>query len=575
MSIVDYRSVADNVLYEEIYRRAKLANQTLVINPREILPPQELSGFHSISRGVLATTTPISPNPLSEPLNAESDLSDSRIAIRIREQLLQKVKDYINRLDYVISYSFTYQDQAIFVILYTDKMHRLSQLLKDWPLDSLNIENHSVKFLPKDYELLPEFGREEKESRNTGPDHDTIWPALQEAQNTLFQQHRNVVGITGGYFKDQEVLTPCLKIYVHSKGYIPLGETSIPRRILDVQTKICEGRYHNLSGKASVTMNYANPAGDYHYADPIKPGVSIGILNKPYVGTLGGVLVNPTSPDQRYLLTNRHVAIDVCDPDLHSIIVQPSGTDYKREIWNRLSDEQKSEEEKQQALKDLDLARCVIGNVRIESWKSVSFQTKNLGPIMVGIDAAIVELKTQRQISAQMEFRDPDYALLETVGHSGIFELGSELDEDVDLIYKRGRTTGVTIGAPQRLPAGICNRGLGEYEIEKKATAGSTSFTFSHNRDPSCINPEEHRHSPVPLLNQYLIVHKVMKPVFAQAGDSGALCYLRRASDPQLYPWGLLNGTLESKSYSYGIASPIDAVMKCVAPGMVLMGEKM
>ena len=574
MSIIDYRSVADNVLYEEIYRRAKLANQTLVINARETLPvPATL--FHPISPGVLVTTTSQPPNEVPQFVNPGSDLSNPQIATRIRQLLLHSFKEYITRLDHVISYSFAYQDQTIFVILYTNKMNRLSQSLKNWPPENIKIENHSVKFLPKDSELLPEFGRAVKDSRISGPDHDSIWPALQEAQKTLFQRHRNVICITGGYFKDLEIDVPCLKIYVHSKGYIPLGDTQIPQRILDIQTKIYEGRSHNLSGRAPTSggaMTYANPAGEYQYVDPIKPGVSIGILNKPYVGTLGGLLVNPSSPDDRYLLTNRHVAIDVCDPDLQGTVVQPGGTDYKREIWNRMSVAQKPEDQKQDAVNNLDFRSCIVGKVATESWKSVNAQDQKGETLMVGVDAAIVRLQTQRSISAKTEFRDPNYALLPTLGHSGIIGLGSNLDEDVDRIYKNGRTTGPTVGTPQRLPAGICNRGLGEYE--QKATVGETPFTFSHDRDPSCVNPEEHRHPPVPLLNQYLIVHNMTKPVFAQPGDSGALCYLRRGTEVQLSPWGLLNGTLESRAYAYGIASPIDVVLKTVAPGLILMGEK-
>ena len=593
MSIMDYRSVADNVLYEEIYRRAKLANQTLVINPREMLPVPTLTLFHPISPGVLVTSQPpnqpvlrvgadilVADGPLESvnprdppPTGGGSDLSNPQIATRIRQLLLDSFKEYINRLDHVVSYSFAYQDQTLFVILYTDKMNRLSQSLKNWPPENVKIENHSVKFLPKDCELLPEFGRTIKDSQITGPDYNSIWPALQEAQKTLFPQHRNVICVTGGYFKDREVDIPCLKIYVHSKGYIPLGESLIPQRILDIQTKIYEGRYHNLSGRAPPsggTMTYADPAGEYRYADPITPGVSIGILDKPYVGTLGALLTNPASPDERYLLTNRHVAIDVCDPDLHGTVVQPGGTDYKREIWNRMSAEQRPEDERQQAINNPDFTRCIVGKVATGSWQSRNFTSQKGETLMVGVDAAVVRLHTQRETSARIEFRE-NYTLLPTVGHPGIVELGSDLDEDVDRIYKKGRTTGMTTGTPQRSPAGICNRGLGEYE--QGATAGNTSFTFSHDRDPSCINPEEHRHPPVPLLNQYLIVHNMMKPVFAQQGDSGALCYLRRGTERQLRPWGLLNGTLESKAYAYGIASPIDVVMDRVAPGLVLMGE--
>lgn len=201
MSIIDYRSAADNVLYEEIYRRAKLANHTLVINPPEMLPVPALTLFHPISPGVLVTTTSVLPNQHPQFRNPGSDLSNPRIATRIRQVLLDSSKEYINRLDYVISYSFTYQDQTLFVILYTNRLNRLSRSLKNWPPENLKIENHSVKFLPKDSELLPTFGRAIKPSRLTDPDHDSIWPALQEAQNTLLQQHRNVICITGDISK--------------------------------------------------------------------------------------------------------------------------------------------------------------------------------------------------------------------------------------------------------------------------------------------------------------------------------------------------------------------------------------
>jgi hypothetical protein len=33
-------------------------------------------------------------------------------------------------------------------------------------------------------------------------------------------------------------------------------------------------------------MTYVDPAGDYRYVDPIKPGMSVGILNKPFFSNI-------------------------------------------------------------------------------------------------------------------------------------------------------------------------------------------------------------------------------------------------------------------------------------------------
>jgi hypothetical protein len=68
------------------------------------------------------------------------------------------------------------------------------------------------------------------------------------------------------------------------------------------------------------------------------------------------------------------------------------------------------------------------------------------------------------------------------------------------------------------------------------------------------------------LCNQYIISHKAGL-VFAQEGDSGAMCYLQLNSQR----WGLLNGVLSTSIYSYGIASPIDAVMASFGAGYILL----
>ena len=539
------------------------------------------------------------------------DLSSPRDSDRITKSLLDHFYKDIKDLAEVISFSFTCRNfmgsDEIIIILYTRKVAKVRESLIDWPpTKSQQFENFHLKFVPLDYDLQPDFrGQEETRVIKLDVDQERlIWSALQEAQNEFFDSHRNVVGVTVGSTKDGR---PCLNVFVHSKGYIPLGEKTLPKILKGIPIKVIEGRYYQFPKRLVDEYDVGNAAGDYQYNEIIRPGCSLGIMGTHYVGTLGGIVINVKNPVQKYLLTNRHVAIDVCNPVADRHIIQPASKDYKRDRLSKLIIERdnlmykkKIEDRKIQIesseydtwVKRIEVIEamiskndpqitledekaCVVGKVSIhQTLGSSEFEVDILGQtktMRIGLDAALILFESPRLLSVNPTFYkvvNNKQTEIPLQTSSQPIPFGLELDEDQDLVYKNGRTTGVTTGYPKRYPGGVVARVLGDYQFEE-----DTAMTFSHDRYPACPVPEEHKHPAVSLWNQYLIRHLGSR-VFAQPGDSGSICYVQRMNEIPLRPWGLLNGVLSCSEFAYGIASPIDVTLRQMGSDLVLVTEE-
>ncbi len=530
-------------------------------------------------------------------------LNQYKISMVIRRKLLETFGQYIKNLNNVISFSLTYQvnnldEEIIYIILYTHNINKLAKQFNECPCQISHIQGFRIKFILQNYDLQEDHPEETHNPiLHTGQDK-LIWEALQETQNVCFNEHSNVIGVTVGCIKNTQ--NPCINVFLHSKGYIPLGEQSIPKFIQNIPVRVIEGRYHVYPSKIEDEYDIGDPAGNYRFNEVITPGCSIGISNTSYIGTLGAILMS--NDNSINFLTNHHVVIDACNPIIGENIIQPAMGDYKREkIFDlKLKKQQLEIKKRKSAVEDMDLTceieklstiirnndpsityeekqQCIIGTVsdrnildsricRVKIFDKVQ-------DIKIGIDAALVSFNGNRLLSTNDHFRDPKGYHLATC--TKFINFG-DIFNDEDIVYKSGRTTGITRGHPTSNPGGVVKRNLGEYRYDK-----TSNFTFVHDRTPKCSQLESnHKHTIIPLWNQYLIRHPSSKPSFVQPGDSGALCYIQLISDPDiskhkyLYPWGLLNGILISSIISYGIASPIEAIMQKLGENTMIITDE-
>ena len=145
---------------------------------------------------------------------------------------------------------------------------------------------------------------------------------------------------------------------------------------------------------------------------------------------------------------------------------------------------------------------------------------------------------------------------------SDVLEWTHVTNEGEDIVIKVGRTTGHTLGTPISAPSAVNTRMVGDYEIIQRGDRGD--LTDYHKRSANNLW----------LRHQYLVAHSAGVP-FADAGDSGSVCYLNSRSWGdhsrwKLRPWGLLHARLLTYSYSFGVLSPLDAVLRCF-PGRTFL----
>jgi hypothetical protein len=511
-----------------------------------------------------------------------SSLSDHALCTKLCRDLRQRFRRDLEVLPDVMHFSFAYrpdQPGVIFILLYTRKTWRLTPRLPD---SDQQVHHFRVKFVAVDWDLHPNLETDKKvplpASRFEGDLHEKVLVALHEAQKTLPHLHSDIVAITIGSLQIDGNPSPCLHLIVLSKGYIPLGQQPLPNKINGLPVKITEGRYEPCPWRVDFGDENAS-AGTYQQIDPLRPGCSIGIKGTRFQGTMGGFVVDSNNPTQKYILTNHHVAIDVCHPNTAGPITQPGLSDYKRyktdELTTQINQiENRSLNPSDQDAEELDHLyqertkirnssvvpeECIIGHVQQNRQMR---ESRKIEGQMIGIDAAMILLNTSRRIALSMGDRfiqNLDSVYYNRKPLSITIPFGTFLTED-DLVYKDGRTTGVTTGRPCIYPASISQ----QIETPAEAELPGTLMTFSNYRQPSCGCAPGGLHD-VPrfwLHNQYLVAHSGDQ-AFVNVGDSGAVCYVQRAGpDNNLYPWGLLNGCLPYSKYAYAVLSPLDAVLK-------------
>ena len=585
--------IPDQVLLDEIYRRAKMRNEEMIVGFNLKTQIQEIinSGrahFTLYSDGhVLLANMPIRSLPPSQAqlIQYQDLILDSQV---FKQSLANLSLDLgIENFRFSLAYRDGGPQNEITVLIYTNDAHYpsinlprydLRHLINGSQIDQTSMIKILFKVVSLDiqFEHFPDPGPrpliDVSESRR-------LRPIVQEAQIEYCDHHSNIAAVFGdyAYLKGQWSTEPHIVVFVHTKSYIPLGENPLPKIYKGVPVSVYEGRYQTLPGK-DVIEQFDDPSGEIGYSEVVGPGTSIGARGSDAIGTLGGFLTDQkTSESEKiYFLTNHHVVIETSNESSKVEVLQPAVGDYRRFQRRQLRYQNLNKKRLQEELNELyrplntqEIDQCRIGTVTVTS------STTYIGNLLVeardgarsipiGVDAAIGVYESTRLVTTEVESRLPDVTIT-----SEMVPWDAELEEKTDQVLKTGRTTGYTIGFPLSLSGAVINMNPGNFSLER----GDLLMTVNQTR----IKIEKHSQKRIVLSNQHLVGHKAGGQ-FASPGDSGAICYLNSKNWPaedrwKLRPWGLLNGHIINNIYRYGILSPIDAVMKAIGYNRILISS--
>ena len=396
-------------------------------------------------------------------------------------------------------------------------------------------------------------------------------------------RHSNVVAVFPGYPRltdvDEWSSTLHWLVIVHHKGYVPWGESPVPDSFGGIPTKLYNGRLRSLADNPNYDeFNYSRPDGPIDMLDPVQPGASIAELNGRQIGTLGCFLSSSSRPSSGVdLLTNWHVI------PRGATVVQPAMGDFRRAEIRRYKGQiinaKRLKPAGWQASVTADEAALAVLNAHEYHWSAEDAEHATISrrqschykgmqgnhafsvngrEMLVGVDAARLRYTSGagRAIEPcpELEHAARFRLLHEVVCLASVHDLR----QSEDAVVKVGRTTGERWGFPLPFTALTVRRREGDFEVTDEDESTYLARVQHTTRD-------QHR---VVLHNQYLIGHKLGvddNPLFALGGDSGAVCWLHSGERRSvLRPWGLLNAGLTTELYSYGVASPLDAVLDAV-----------
>ena len=419
-------------------------------------------------------------------------------------------------------------------------------------------------------------------------------PIVHAAQRRFHRHSSNVVGVLAGYSPDRAssgwTNAPALLVVVHHKGFVPLGESPLPRRFKGVPVHVFEGRCVAGMPPRIQEIEHDDPRGTIRLVDPIRSGASIGILGRGAVGTLGGFIVDSRS-GTIYLLTNAHVVQDAITADVAdnnnasnndsntNIITQPSGPDKIRDALRTLQQnlnglvENRAPKAEQEHVRQqmtrvragapwpmTDDGRYVVA-VRPTVHKRGDKQVRRAGDATrssVGVDMALCEYTGNRLVDVRIAIPSDLEAAQQT---HAIGRWDSGCDEEHDLVVKDGRSTGLTMGRPTPMTASVNPQQLGVHLLLR-------------GDQPNTVHYQLRALAPT-LHNQYLVKHERSSHRFAFEGDSGSLCYLHDHNQAwELRPWGLFHSVLATNAWAYAVVSPMEAVMACAPPGCTLLSPQ-
>ena len=183
----------------------------------------------------------------------------------------------------------TCSDDIVFVVLTTDT-------------ESVNEENFSTyqRHISKVEETRQskEITRKEYENPLTSEEKEKVEKCLRKNGKLLMDSHSNLTRVTASWFTEDKSNTEnssikrelCIALYVHIKGYIPLGEKHFPSEIAGFPVVVREGIFTLCRG-----------ANEYH--QNVKMGCAIGGER---IGTLGA-FIEFENDTNLYGLTCAHV----------------------------------------------------------------------------------------------------------------------------------------------------------------------------------------------------------------------------------------------------------------------------
>ncbi|XP_013401761.1 uncharacterized protein LOC106167508 [Lingula anatina] len=277
---------------------------------------------------------------------------------------------------------------------------------------------------------------QEAEENPIPPEKSTEFgQVIQRVSQGLFANHRNLtiisaspVKVTGGKIS----CMPCIVLYCHTKGVVPLGESLFPESIEGFPVDVREG-YVLLSMNNGQSQNPAVHLGQSatFYSDPLRMGCSIGRRGLNLTGTLGMFVEHGGST---CFLTCSHV-LGIPPPAIDTEVCQPSDADQEANHHNRLVSE----------TVDSSSRARICGVVKERVFRNVDIKGGQYG-----IDAALITVKDRGTYGIPAGL-DPqrlrDLKITEnklTFTREAYIECSEDLSTHV--LFKCGRTTGLTKG---------------------------------------------------------------------------------------------------------------------------------
>ena len=488
-------------------------------------------------------------------------LLDTQHGHTITNQALSLIAKHIMTLSYVVSFTPCYMPNnllsltSITVVLYSSSSTETLLSMKNNPSTI-----PGVFFEVREYNTIEVKGALSYPPSITTEEYNQVWSTLQFAFTELPPKHSNITAITMGshvYDPTENYEIEWKKmihiiVHVHTVGYVPIGETLLPKTIRDIPIKVTQGIYTPLGIRAL-------PLSD---VDPVRPGVSVGMVGSNTAGTLGMFLrgskhsKEESKYNDAYILTNHHI---INEGDMNDL-QQPASCDLE-------------EYEKGNGLPHNGTKAYTIGVVI--PGKSIigdrPYPLSNDVEIQVGLDVGVCSWSSQRSISPH-----PKFELVHRYPHLNLASLYNNIFTTIDPrleIIKIGRSSNRTIGTPVRNVSLLMKNNTGLYHISSKkhnhVYNQSTNVISGVDKDSIPVLPIEtdagtygiFKQKPISITNQYLVLSDLEDKSFAIPGDSGSVCYIGDSITRELRPWGLLHGILKNIRFTYAIVTPIEAVM--------------
>ena len=438
----------------------------------------------------------------------------------------------------------------------------------------------------------------------------------------VFDKHRNITSVQASFkvTDSKETGIPCITVNVLGKGHIPIGESKFPGEIGSYPVDVVQGFWFRTSDPWSP--NEAQTPGE-----ELRFGASLGVKDEDASGTLGAVVRDETS-GTLYALSCNHVMqhaekLEIIHPGLNDYrnYLQYHLNEYKSSV-GRIVEQGCSEmkfsveglqepemKEKFEALKEKKdnylqesgpeeytisiLAPIMKHETALQ--RGFSKQPRIIGTYVTGlrrnvqlsdgkeyfIDAAVAKLNEVEVI----RLKKNKIAVVIGTGNYPSGECCPAITEDFiktkPELCKSGRTTGYTekgrlAEAPIFMKPSLCRKG-----------SGALHDVQMHNYVCQVCAQEQTTQSPVEEIqgsqfsckmcgkdevwwkNCLCVEGRSRISNFVAPGDSGAVIFEKKRRDENAVVFlsgvGILFAQHENQYKLYGIASPLDVVLKALS----------